>query len=181
MQTQNFSSSSDSHCFHLTVTKSCYLLCSAAFQSYTWGEKEQSSFSRHCKPCKQCLKAILEESFSESQAAQTLHFRNLSHPHTFYWIYFFTFEPGPSWFPEGSVIWLKIEQNKAVCTEHRRPDTDHDSVCTAGGQGLEWLLSLANPNPGKLTQKLVLCWYRKAAFPAEAKLDAFMFWVCFQP
>lgn len=75
MHTQNFSSSSDSHYFHLTVGKICHLPCSAEFQNCIWEEKQQPSFSSHCKPQPQCLKAILVNPLSESGAAQTSPFQ----------------------------------------------------------------------------------------------------------
>lgn len=67
--------------------------------------------------------------FSEAtcriRSSPDLHISEISAIHIFYKIYFFTFEPGPSWPAEGYITWLKFEQNKAACTKHRRTGTNH--------------------------------------------------------
>lgn len=93
-----------------------------------------------------------------------------------------------SWFPPDSgkkmlftLLCRVSEKNNAACTKHRRTGTNH-------GTGIVFALQEDNDGCGtshtttQVNQQLTLCCpIRKAAFPTETRLDAFIFWVCFQP
>lgn len=72
-------------------------------------EKQQPSFSSHCKPQPQCLKAVLVNPLSESGAAQASPFQE-SQPFSH-----FPFEAGLG----VQRVTEPFEQSKATCTKHR--------------------------------------------------------------
>lgn len=84
-------------------------------------EKQQPSFSSHCKPQPQCLKAVLVNPLSESGAAQTSPFQE-SQPFSH-----FPFEAGLSWCAEG--YWtLWTEQSNMHKTQDRQQARPRDPV-----------------------------------------------------